>query len=850
MSFIYNAKNENAHYLASFGAFPGGAFVPLCNTAIAAPGQGSRTAVGRGGSCSFNSSSSAGISGTGGAANAQYGGGGGGGYYGGGGGCDSMGGGGSSYCRSNVCDSPQYSAARSISDGYVSITYQLLPTTSILPPQSQFISTPIRAIFTYFSPLLNLSGNALSASSTTRIPRLIDWNGDGKTDLLVGSGGYIWLHLNNGTRKSPAFTSGKQLKAQNGQIIYSGDTLSTFTLIDMNGDGNKDLVLSDSQYRLCLYLNIAVKGAAPIYSAPTFIMSSITGSAFILPDFSRRFDIGDWNLDGRPDVITGTDCGFVRLFFNTNSSKSALFGNGVSVLNKCYNWYPRLYDLNSNGVVDLIGGINWGSIEYYLDPSYRDVLSNQALLSLTTTAGTTVDVRSVTDGAIVDFGDLNGDGQLDMVFGGHTSSNNLFVVYSPGFPSSQPSSQPSNTPSRQPSRQPRSQPSRQPSRQPSAQPSRQPVRKPSSQPSRRPSFQPLQHPTSQPSMQTSGNPSTQPFAKPHAQPSAQPSKQPSSQPSGQPSYIPSNQPSSIPLRKPSRQPSVRPSRQPRRKPSTQPSAGPVSKPSRLPTSQPYRRPSFQPSEQPSCKPNLKPTEQPSLQPKQKPSFQPYRQPSQQPTFQPSHQPLRHPTIQPIVKPTVFPSAYPSSQPTRNPSIQPMQRPSLQPSRQPSRQPRFRPSTIPSQQPSARPRVNPSKQPTVQPWIQPSDQPSHTPSNQPSSIPILKPSRQPYKQPSKQPRDRPSTQPSPQPSRLPSSQPTFQNSSSHHRPYTRCGSTTDGPTTSRTPTLSSVRYPTQFPLNNSISMPTTTRTSASTTDRFESTIYLWFNELIANRVYIF
>eukprot|EP01036_Dinobryon_divergens_P046110 gene46110-61655_t len=147
-------------------------------------------------------------------------------------------------------------------------------------------------------------------------------------------------------------------------------------------------------------------------------MSSITGSAFILPDLDRRFDIGDWNLDGKPDVITGAaSCGYVKLFFNTNTSKSALYGNRVATLYQCYNWYPRLYDLNSNGVVDLIGGVNSGSIQYYLDPSYRDVLSNQAVLSITTTAGTAVDVKSVTNGAIVDFGDLNGDGQLDMVFG-------------------------------------------------------------------------------------------------------------------------------------------------------------------------------------------------------------------------------------------------------------------------------------------------------------------------------------------------------------------------------------------------------------------------------------------------
>ena len=136
----------NVFYEASFGASPGGAILPLCNSATVAPGQGSTAAGGRGGSCGFGSSS-AGTYQNGGAGNSfGYGAGGGGGYFGGGGGCDTMGGGGSSYCSSTVCKSPQYSTASSISDGSVSISFKVL--LPVLDLNWKLTSVPAGVSFT------------------------------------------------------------------------------------------------------------------------------------------------------------------------------------------------------------------------------------------------------------------------------------------------------------------------------------------------------------------------------------------------------------------------------------------------------------------------------------------------------------------------------------------------------------------------------------------------------------------------------------------------------------------------------------------------------------------------------
>ena len=44
-------------------------------------------------------------------------------------------------------------------------------------------------------------------------PSVIDWNNDGKKDLLIGqfNNGNVWLFLNQGTDAQPAFGAGQRL---------------------------------------------------------------------------------------------------------------------------------------------------------------------------------------------------------------------------------------------------------------------------------------------------------------------------------------------------------------------------------------------------------------------------------------------------------------------------------------------------------------------------------------------------------------------------------------------------------------------------------------------------------------
>jgi len=52
------------------------------------------------------------------------------------------------------------------------------------------------------------------------VPFVVDWNNDGRKDLLVGqfTSGYIWLFVNQGTDLLPIFSGGEQVESNGSPI--------------------------------------------------------------------------------------------------------------------------------------------------------------------------------------------------------------------------------------------------------------------------------------------------------------------------------------------------------------------------------------------------------------------------------------------------------------------------------------------------------------------------------------------------------------------------------------------------------------------------------------------------------
>ncbi|AQT69076.1 Laminin G domain protein [Anaerohalosphaera lusitana] len=280
--------------------------------------------------------------------------------------------------------------------------------------------------FTDFQAI-QADGTDISLSGM-RVPRVIDWESDGDNDLLLGHGGSVWLYENIGTSASPIFAAAVKLQANGADISLSGSV--AIALADMTGDGVDDLVAVDYSRKIRVYRNTSVSGQIPVYTTATFVQD-VGGGDFVSPDI--RFDLGDWDSDGRLDIFTGTFSGTMRVYLNAGSAANAAYdASQYAVLESAsYNLYPRYFDLTRNNMPDLIRGINWGSINYWFDSSLQTGLGTNGSLVITDSSGTSANINGSTDGAIVDFADFNGDDVYDILIGGH-ASDNIYIAYGVG----------------------------------------------------------------------------------------------------------------------------------------------------------------------------------------------------------------------------------------------------------------------------------------------------------------------------------------------------------------------------------------------------------------------------------
>ena len=179
-------------------------------------------------------------------------------------------------------------------------------------------------------------------------PAVWDWNRDGKDDLLVGEGSYsansIHLLINQGSGTKPAFDE------NNSSVLAYGMGLEQLTpcIVDYNGDGFQDLLVTERTGKVALYLNkgkqwkagetlafdsfIPVGGAAPAASpAAKDPMEAAKVTGLLSLGGIATIAAGDFNGDGLFDLVFGKSNGKIAICLNTGTKTEPKFGAPVEV---------------------------------------------------------------------------------------------------------------------------------------------------------------------------------------------------------------------------------------------------------------------------------------------------------------------------------------------------------------------------------------------------------------------------------------------------------------------------------------------------------------------------------------
>lgn len=162
--------------------------------------------------------------------------------------------------------------------------------------------------------LRSTAGGELTLSHCIYVPVAVDWDGDGRVDLLVGEeGGRIHFLRNSGKPPGdvPAFEAPQQVRAAAGPV--HGGAMPVPAAWDWSGDGRLDLVTGNTEGELIFYANLGTPespafgegvhlraGGVPVrVDAPG---GSLQGPSEVRFGYTCP-TVVDWNGDGRPHVL-------------------------------------------------------------------------------------------------------------------------------------------------------------------------------------------------------------------------------------------------------------------------------------------------------------------------------------------------------------------------------------------------------------------------------------------------------------------------------------------------------------------------------------------------------------------
>ena len=208
---------------------------------------------------------------------------------------------------------------------------------------------------------------------------------------------------------------------------YLGAKYYDIKIADLNRDENPEILTSEAGSGSSAYLaifTISFDDEGMISIDDRLEINFGTGVYSMPNDIA----IGDLNGDGLLDVVA-SEYGDVTddfeshtcIFINTSQNQSFSFDSPIIIEGDGYEAYAQLQDINGDGKLDIvtIRGSSWSKMNVYINTTQGNEVSfaNKVIIE------DYADPRPV-------FGDLNGDGMIDMVSTANTTDRRDVYIYS------------------------------------------------------------------------------------------------------------------------------------------------------------------------------------------------------------------------------------------------------------------------------------------------------------------------------------------------------------------------------------------------------------------------------------
>ena len=248
-------------------------------------------------------------------------------------------------------------------------------------------------------------------------PAFVDVDNDGDMDLVVGrqEGDLRFYYENTGNASNPTYT--RRESALNPFSRFEVATLSTAAFIDVDNDGDMDLLIGSWEGDLNFYCENTGNAVNPSYTRRKGLLNPFDGAAGVGSHCVPAFV--DIDGDGDMDLVIGRRAGELNFYYeNTaNASKLSYTRRGVNPfdwINVGKHGVPVFVDIDDDDDMDLVIGRQEGDLNFYYENTGN--ASNPTYMRIDG-ALNPFDGIDVGNHSVPAFVDVDNDGDMDLVVG-------------------------------------------------------------------------------------------------------------------------------------------------------------------------------------------------------------------------------------------------------------------------------------------------------------------------------------------------------------------------------------------------------------------------------------------------